>query len=410
MTRWCYETIKALAQDTPGMKVSDLLAMAEKNDPFYVGRPAEVEAARWFADLWERSGLTNGHLRGLHYWAVSQREPVRMPREVTCKRKDTDERFKTSIYTNFDGCWCYLADASKHARYLGLVNFADFEDHKNPDPLIFADYFWWDWDEPGCGIDLPPLAEPKIRTYGFHPVNAQPYHCEVWCEKTGANSELSPVCERYHANLVPFLGQVSITSVLVGLMERLRDSRDKPVRVFYVSDLDPAGVSMPVAMARKIEWYIRTHAPEHDIRVRSLALTPEQVRHYDLPQWFEDGRTELDALTALHPGALGQIVGDALEWYYDREAASLVRQREADLQQAVRRAVSEITSKYEPQIKALDAMREELRALEIDASEYRCEVGQPYADEDGDWLFDSRRSYRDQLAYYKAHQAAGNGR
>jgi hypothetical protein len=112
----------------------------------------------------------------------------------------------------------------------------------------------------------------------------------------------------------------------------------------------------------------------------------------------------------LHPGALGQIVGDALEWYYDREAVSLVRQREADLQQAVRRAVSEITSKYEPQIKALDAMREELRALEIDASEYRCEVGQPYADEDGDWLFDSRRSYRDQLAYYKAHQAAGNGR
>jgi len=36
-----------------------------------------------------------------------------------------------------------------------------------------------------------------------------------------------------------------------------RCQRDHPLRIFYVSDFDPAGQCMPVSAARKIEFFSR---------------------------------------------------------------------------------------------------------------------------------------------------------
>jgi hypothetical protein len=51
-----HQQIKALATRF-GYDAYDLLALAYKNDPFFVGTPDHIEKAEWFADLWERSGL-----------------------------------------------------------------------------------------------------------------------------------------------------------------------------------------------------------------------------------------------------------------------------------------------------------------------------------------------------------------
>jgi hypothetical protein len=62
-----------------GYTVPQLLAMAPKNDPFYVGSPAQRAKAEWFAGLWERFGYTTGvHLRRVHYQLISQAEADRM--------------------------------------------------------------------------------------------------------------------------------------------------------------------------------------------------------------------------------------------------------------------------------------------------------------------------------------------
>jgi hypothetical protein len=66
-----YDAIKALAK-ARGVRVADLLVLAEKNDPFYAGSPAQRAKAEWFAELWRRFGYTSGvHLRRVHYRLVS---------------------------------------------------------------------------------------------------------------------------------------------------------------------------------------------------------------------------------------------------------------------------------------------------------------------------------------------------
>ena len=93
-----YETIKAVAKEA-GVTIADLCALAPNNDPFYTGRPSEVKAARWFADLWQRFGYTDGvHLRRVHYRIVSQDPPVSRP-DGTLYNSDRDyleqlERYK----------------------------------------------------------------------------------------------------------------------------------------------------------------------------------------------------------------------------------------------------------------------------------------------------------------------------
>jgi len=60
--------------------VSDLCALATKNDPFYVGTPGQRAGAEWFAGLWRRFGYDDGvHLRRVHYEIDGQESPVLKP-------------------------------------------------------------------------------------------------------------------------------------------------------------------------------------------------------------------------------------------------------------------------------------------------------------------------------------------
>lgn len=73
-----YQTLKALAESA-GVSVKNVLALAQKNDPFYVGTPAQVDRGQWFATYYRRAGystLNVPHLRRVHYWIVSQSPAV----------------------------------------------------------------------------------------------------------------------------------------------------------------------------------------------------------------------------------------------------------------------------------------------------------------------------------------------
>ena len=67
-----YEQIKRLAKEY-GISVTELLALAPQNDPFYVGTKTGLAQAKWFSDVWTAAGYRSGvHLRRIHYWCVSQ--------------------------------------------------------------------------------------------------------------------------------------------------------------------------------------------------------------------------------------------------------------------------------------------------------------------------------------------------
>src|SRR5207245_5643701 len=99
-----------------------------------------------------------------------------------------------------------------------------------------------------------------------------------------------------------------------------------------ISDFDPAGQSMPVAVSRKLEYFVRRSGLELDVRVFPVVLTLDQVQYYRLPRTpiketerrrlgFElrhgEGAVELDALEALYPGELTSVLSQYIEEYYD---------------------------------------------------------------------------------------------
>jgi hypothetical protein len=176
-------------------------------------------------------------------------------------------------------------------------------------------------------LSIPELEE--IRGYDYH-ASDQPYLVEVWVEKSTQNDILLPICNRYAVNLVTSIGFQSMTGA-INHLKRVRDL-GKPSRIFYISDFDPAGDGMPVGVARQLEFWLQQYAPDADIKLQPLALTHAQVTEYELPRipikesdkgkrGFErrygEDAVELDALQALRPGTLAQLVRAAIKPYWD---------------------------------------------------------------------------------------------
>jgi len=361
-----YETLKAMARKR-GVPVTELVALAPKNDPFYSGTPGHREKAEWFAGLWRRFGYTTGvHLRRVHYQLVSQAAPVLLP--------------NGKPYENTQACWNYLCEAGKQARYLGLVDPRAFVDRRNPEPHIHRHDNGWveggswsydleEWRFPAVdfayALDAC-LARPTADARGYDWVQElQPYLLEVWAEKATVNDILEPVCRRYRANLVTGLGFMSITAVME-LLERVRQV-GRPCRIFYVSDYDPAGFGMPIAVARQIEYWARGDGL--DIALTPLVLTAEQVKRYGLPRvpvketdrrkrnWeaaHGEGAVELDALEALYPGELARIASEALARYYDPTLEDRAAEQLQALRRAAQQAVEEATEPFEEDLELLE--------------------------------------------------------
>lgn len=418
-----YEKLKALAK-AQRVPVPTLLALSVQNDPFYMGQPAQIKAGEWFAHWFDQGGFGDGiHLRRVHYYLVS----------VEAGRPDGE------TYENTLEAWHYLAQASKVARYLGLVDVAAFDDRRNPPAQIF---YSWDQSEGGIFIndfdpELPTLTMPELPRLSVRPPSAvQPYAVEVWCEKSTVNDVLVPLCQQYGSTLVTGLGELSVTAC-----HRLRErvvEYDKPTRIIYLSDFDPAGQSMPVAVARKIEYLAQDH--DLDIQLRSVALTADQIGQFNLPrvpikaserrrEKFEEthgaGAVELDALEAIVPGALARIVTDAVLPYYDDSLAKRIRQAHTAALDEADEITEQIHADHADEIAAateqwqaictqMEQWREQhLPAWQaisdkLHAAELAVEYPQATVRGDTDWpLFDSRRDYLEQIQAYKAFRAGG---
>lgn len=403
-----YDDIKLLAKDYH-LPVTDLLALSPKNDPFYAGTPAAIRDGEWFARLWNRAGyhISGAHLRKVHYWTLSHAEDAFtiMP--------------NGNPYQNTQLCWGYLTQASKMARYLGLVDIEKVQDNKNPAPLVEA--FYSSYGHVYHEVDLPELeGDLKVNLYGAGNSTAQPYHLEVWVEKSTMNSVLMPICRTYAANLVTFEGEASLTACLK-LVERVREAGFKPTRILYVSDLDPAGNSMPVATARKIEYLLQHYGYEVDLELTPIALNVQQVQQYNLPSIpikdtekragnfqsvYDGGAVELDALEALYPGVLGRIVRNALEEYYSHEAEAHARQVAKERRDAVRDAVENLKTTHPDEFEAAKAFVERIRDIENEMmdDDFTVTTFEAEVEKSGDALYDSTRKYIEQIPFYKAHK------
>jgi hypothetical protein len=201
---------------------------------------------------------------------------------------------------------------------------------------------------------------------------------------------------------------------------------------------------MPVAVSRKLEYFIRRSGLELDVRVYPVVLTLDQVQYYGLPrtpiketerrrQGFElrhgEGAVELDALEALYPGELTRVLSQYIEEYYDASLAVQVAEVETQLQERLEALREQIVSRFADEI---DPVRDEYTQLRNEFTErmegcrtrlvdlwqamkQELAVSAPRLDgyelpqaaiayEIGEGLYDSTRDYIEQIDAYKEFQ------
>ena len=432
-----YSRIKEIAKER-GCRTKDLIVLSPDNDPFYVGTPANWRWGEWFTVLWQRFGYQGGvHLRRVHYQVISQKVPVLMP--------------DGQPYENSNHCWGKLTAASKQARYLNLIDVGHFSDRRNAEAQNYGSahyeyepYIELTQEAEEDNLQLPEFPDlPSLFLYDYR--SQQRYHIEIWCEKSTMNDVLEPLCQKFGATLQVGVGEMSITRTydLVNRLERF----GKPTRIFYVSDFDPAGKSMPVAVSRKLEYFIRTEERELDVRLYPVVLTQQQVKSYNLPrtpikaterrkdrfeQRFGAGATELDALEALYPGELERLLRQEFERYHDpqltwridqkqREILGELADAEEETQQEYKLELGELRSEYEKLIAEFEDRFEShndkrrklwqviRNDLDFERRGFDLEERYPvpsarYADERDGALLDTELDYFEQLEVYKDFQ------
>ena len=350
-----------------GCTMADLTVLDKANDPFRGDTPARHRDGEWLATTAAGLGLGDRtiHLRGLHYMLIGQPKPDGRP------------------YANTEKDWQWLAeDAAKAARFLGYIPFAQITDQRNAAPVIRefrypvpSAYLSTELD-----IEIPDDIEPTLYTDDFRGV--QPCKLVLIGEKSSLEPVLAPVADAYRADLYLPTGEPSDT--MLHQMARTGAADGRPMVVLYFSDCDPSGWQMPISVGRKLQAFREQLFPGIDFEVHRVALTPGQVREYDLPstplkdtekradKWQQAmgvAQTEIDSIAALRPDLLDQIARDAIAPFYDgtlsRRVAAyrdewLGRAREMIAASFDLDRLAEIRRDAEAQ---LEGMREQIREL-----------------------------------------------
>ena len=339
---------KACAES--GFGLGELTVLATPNDPFRVDTAAGHRDGEWLAVQASELGLGDRtiHLRGLHYVLVSGQviKPDGAP------------------YMNTDRDWLWLqGGAAKAARWLGYVEFDQIVDARNNEPRVIEverrDPLAW--ISPGrLYVELPSAdaLEPRPVLVDF--VGTQPFRLVLIGEKTSLEDVLAPIAAQHAADLYLPSGEPS-DSMLYRMASAGADDGRRMI-VFYFSDCDPAGWQMPISVARKLQAFRALKFNDLDFEVRRVALTPQQVREHGLPstplkqtekradKWVERmgvAQTEIDALAALQPELLREIVYDAIAPFYDYTLASRVTEAHRDWQQEAQARLDEQLDQHE---------------------------------------------------------------
>jgi hypothetical protein len=387
----CHADLRDLAK-TLRRKLSTLFTLGDANDPFVADHNFRSKHAYWIAALFERFEIRSRvHVRLVHYKLISQKTPVL--------------QVDGTPYVNSPECFNRLCDAIRDARYLGLIAADLIIDRRNPEPTINFDSdedvsaeieinhgavaqfpFGRDYHAPGYYLPKARLAQ--------EPSFGQRYHLEIWIEKSTMNEVLLPLKQEYGINVATFIGEVSATACK-NLVDRAIES-GRPVRILHVTDFDPAGRDMPISAAVKIDFFARQSGVDLDIRLEHVALTPEQCIQYQLPRTpikvtetraagfeaqYGTGATELDALEALYPGVLREILVEHVERYRDDDIDEEVEGAIEEYRNELGQAAALVRSRHAEELAALDrqcdAIRKQFAEVRTAAEAARAAIADP---------------------------------
>jgi hypothetical protein len=207
--------------------------------------------------------------------------------------------------------------------------------------------------------------EPFAFAEGFEP--RQAYQFVVFGEKASLGDIIEPVAREKQADAYVNTGEISDTRLYEIARDAAKDGR--PLVVFTMTDCDPSGYQMAISIARKMQAFRDLYFPHLQFEIVPVELLIEQVRELGLPstplketekradRWksaFGVEQTEIDALAALQPDLLREILERAFDPYWDSTLEDRVAQAKEEWDEQAAEAIREQIDQEK-----LDALREE---------------------------------------------------
>jgi hypothetical protein len=361
----------AFACDKKGVGLAALTVLSERVDPYRLDTPANHRDGAWVAKQLETGfGSKRTHWRGLHYSLVMRKRPVKKP--------------DGSNFENTEEDWTWLSEvAGKAARWLGDVSFDRITDQRNAAPVIHRRprEVPVAWADASLGIDFPDVVGPRPYAQGFVP--RQAFQFVMFGEKASLEEVVSPIAERFEADLYLVTGEISDTYIYQFAKDANEDGR--PLIVFTLSDCDPSGWQMPVSIARKLQAFRDLFFPNLRFEVVPVALTVEQAKRLDLPstplkkgekradRWkaaFGIEQTEIDALTTPERmDDLREIVRQAFVPYFNFDLERRVAEAEVEWTEAAEEAIDAQVDRDR-----LEAARSRAAVLRTEISDLNAEL------------------------------------
>jgi hypothetical protein len=340
------------AKERTGKTLNELTVFKADKDPYRIDTPANRRDAQWFADglaehgIEERSPL---HMRGTHYRFLGRLTPGGM------------------VYAGEQRYWSWLGLIGRAARWLGLTSFRAIPDERNEPPAIAdPEEFRYEPLQPFvAAVGRPELVE--TRGIGFEPAalfprERSPYRLAVYGEKASLRLILGRLAEQYHADLYTPAGEISNSH-----LEELARSAVDDVRhlvVIALTDSDPSGNQMAVSISHKLRALRDLSYPDLSFDVHAIGLTPDQVKQFvqrgtPLPQtplkdsekradkWVAATGTEqveIDALIALYPDYLRDMVDEALRPFFDATLAERTEEAQQAWREEATRRLAAVTA------------------------------------------------------------------
>ena len=356
--------------------LSEFTVLSEQIDPYRLDTLAGHRDGVWAKQQLQRfyGPTKQAHWRGLHYSIIMAKRKVRKP--------------NGEIFHNTHENWKWLVDvAGKAARWLKYIPFDRIIDQRNSPPVIHRHAKV----EPAAGlhvglsVEIPDAddIDPAPYAVGFDP--RQAFHFVIFGEKSSLEEIVDPIAEAKQADLYLPTGEISDTLIYQIAKDANEDGR--PMVMFTLSDCDPSGWQMPVSIARKLQAFRDLLFPNLKFEVVPIAVTPDHVREYDLPEepvkpgdprakaWkeaFGVDQTEIDSLTTpemQQRGLFRDIIETAFDRYLDHTLEARVYRSKDEWLDAAQQAVSEqIDAEQLEQIRdeaaaKLEEMREQIEQI-----------------------------------------------
>ncbi|KKL14078.1 hypothetical protein LCGC14_2519380, partial [marine sediment metagenome] len=241
-----------------------------------------------------------------------------------------------------------VISAMTYARWEGLVDFNDFEDHERS---LIGETKYQEKDLDDEIENAKDQIKAWLTSYYLDRWSNQPNYVEVWVEKKALQGTFTPPCESGGVGLFPCKGYPSLT-----WLNKARDrfeaaiEEGKEVVIIYFGDYDPSGEDIPRSiqdnlcrMGVEIELD-RIALLEHQVIEWNLPPAPTKIKDTRSASWNGIGQVELDAIKR---EKLQGIIKSAIEKYFDVYLYTDLRETESEEETLYQKALKEWVADYE---------------------------------------------------------------